>query len=306
MRWRKLGLIFEGRNAGPRWKTHCMAPAPILLDDATIRVYLGGWDAQGISRIHFLDLDAQDPTRILHVESDSVLELGEPGTFDDNGMFPGHVAWIGGRIHLHYTGFQLGEKIRYFNFGGLAVSDDGRAFLRHSRAPILDRSEEGLHVRAGQSVIEDGGLFRSCYSAGTGWCLVGDRMRPTYDVFYQESADPRIWKPEGRRILSCDPSVEHGLGRPQLIRMADEYCVFYTRRMIAGMRYHMGMARSPDCRTWTRADESLGLPLADSGFDSEMAYFPAVLRTASSTYLFYSGNGFGYGGMGCAVLEGKA
>ena len=54
---------------------------------------------------------------------------------------------------MYYTGFQLGHKIRHYNFGGLAISKDGGdTFKRYSQAPIMDRADEGLFVRAGQSI----------------------------------------------------------------------------------------------------------------------------------------------------------
>ena len=47
------------------------------------------------------------------------------------------------KIYLYYTGFQTGVNVPHYNFGGLAISEDGENFKRVSSAPILDRSDEG-------------------------------------------------------------------------------------------------------------------------------------------------------------------
>jgi hypothetical protein len=278
-----------------------MAPAAVELDDKRLRIYVGCWDEAGISRIGFIDVSSDDPQKVISVSSEPILNIGRDGTFDENGVFPAHATCVDSKIYLYYTGFMLGHKIRHYNFGGLALSEDGISFTRVSEAPVLDRADEGLHVRAGQSILVKNNIFHTCYSAGTGWADIGGVSRPTYDVFYQASPDGLTYAAQGKRIVACDHAVEHGLGRPQLIEWDGHYCVFYTRRLVS-MRYHMGCAISDDGTHWRRVDEWIDLPYGAPGsFDSDMVYFPNVIRTRGGrVYLFYSGNAFGGGGLGCA------
>jgi len=309
IRARKIGFVFKPEGMGPLWASHAMAPAPIRCDAQTIRLFVGGWTEEKIARIFSIDVSAQDPTRVLAVCPTPVLDIGRDGCFDENGVFPAHAYDLGeGRIYLYYTGFQLGHKIRHYNFGGLAVSDNyGQSFQRISEAPLLDRADEGLFVRAGQSIerAEDGG-FHVVYSAGSAWHLCAGEMRPVYDVYYQKSEDGLSLSKQGRKIISCDLSVEHGLGRPQIIRLGGRLRVFYTRRIIDGMKYFLGMASSDDGVTWQRDDEVFeSVPFGASGsFDAEMVYFPAAIQVDETTaYVFYSGNSFGRDGMGVIALE---
>ena len=303
--WRKRGFIFKADAINDWWHSHTMAPSAILLDARRIRIFCGCWNASKISSIGFVDVDSNDPIRILEVSQQPVLGSGRPGTFDDNGVFPAHASLHHGEVYLYYTGFQLVDKIRYTNFGGLAKSTDGRHFTRVSEAPILDRADEGLHVRAGQSVVEDHGIFKTCYSAGTGWELIEGQFRPRYDVFYQESLDGITYQKEGTCIVRCDPSVEHGLGRPQIARLGGDYYVFYTRRIKQDMKYQVGCAVLSDGREWRRIDDWVDLPFGSSGeFDSEMVYFPSVVQAGDRAFLFYCGNHFGRDGLGYAELEG--
>jgi predicted GH43/DUF377 family glycosyl hydrolase len=305
MRWQKHGLIAQPDHWRPWWRTHAQAPSAILLDEQTIRVFVGAWDELFVPRIGSIDLDADDPSRVLGWSENPVLDVGRDGCFDEAGVFPAHVLKVGDWVYFYYTGFQEGQKIRHYNFGGLALSQDGgRTFRRVSEAPVLDRTDEGLFVRAGQSILIEDAVFRTVYSAGSGWTHVGGKDRPNYDVFYQESPDGVTYAKAGQRILQADTTVEHGLGRPQLVKIRGRYYIFYTRRTL-DMKYHMGCAVSDDCQHWTRMDAWLGegIPHGQPGaFDCDMVYFPCVLDTGRKTFLFYSGNYFGQGGLGYAEL----
>lgn len=301
----KKGFIYSWDTPNLWWKTHTMAPSAIYWN-TKIRVFVGAWDDSPISRITYIDLDPLDPTKVLFVKEDApILDIGKEGMFDDNGVFPAHASVIDNKIYLYYTGFQKGDKIPHYNFGGLAVSEDGETFTRVSEAPVLDRKDEGLLVRAGQSVFVENCVFRTVYSCGNGFVFVGGKERPTYDVCYQESFDGLEYKSIGRKIVEANHCVEHGLGRPQIIKINEDYFVFYTRRML-DMNYFLGCARSKDCINWDK-DEDIFDQVTHSidGFDSEMIYFPSILYVPplDKYLLFYCGNGFGKTGFGYMVLE---
>ncbi len=287
----------------PWWRTHCQAPAPILVSADRLRVYCGCWDAQGISRIGYVDLDANDPRVVLGFSESPVLDIGEPGTFDENGLVPMGVGLVAGQVFLYYTGFQLGHKVRYYMFAGLGISQDGGAsFKRASRAPVLDRSEEGLCTRGGPTIIVEDNKVKMWYAAGTEWAEVGGKPRPTYSIYYLESPDGIEAGKRGHLCIAYDPRSEHGLGRPQVSKVGQVYKMFHTRRTI-DMKYSIGYAESPDGRHWTRKDSELGLTHSDGGWDSEMIYFPYLIQVGKEYYLFYNGNNFGGTGLGCARLK---
>ncbi len=304
MEFVKRGRILAFDQPNSWWYSHTMAPTAILWKDR-IRVFIGAWDRNGISRISYVDLDQKDPGRILHVhDAAPVLDIGMPGCFDDNGVFPGHASVFDNKIHLYYTGFQLGDKIAHFTFGGLAISSDGEHFERVSEAPILDRADEGLLVRSGQSVIYEDDCYKSVYSVGNHFVEVGGKARPSYDVCYLESLSTTDFAKKGQVIVKHDPELEHGLGRPQLIRIGERLYVIYTRRML-NMKYFMGAAWTDDGIHWQK-DEALFAKLIhpEQGWDSEMIYFPTVVQVPelTKTWLFYSGNHFGETGFGYAEL----
>ena len=68
-------------------ESHTMAPNALLINEETIRVFLGCWDRKQISRIGYIDVDATNPLKIIKISNKAVLDIGEDGTFDENGVF---------------------------------------------------------------------------------------------------------------------------------------------------------------------------------------------------------------------------
>lgn len=296
MKWKKLGLVYRAQD-------HAIAPCALVRDRKSVRVYAGFFDAMGISRIHRIDLDAADPTRVLGVSERAVLGLGRAGRFDDNGVMPASVCRANGAVYLYYTGFQLRTDVRYTMFGGLAVSrDDGETFERVQEAPVLGPAEEGRYFRGGPCALFEDGVFKVWYSGGSQWETVGGKPRPTYDLYYQESSDGARFADSGRLCLSYDRKTQHGLGRPQIFKAGGSYYLFYTIRT-RDMRYSMGVAVSRDGRAWTQRDDEIGLTHAAAGWDSEMVYFPSPFEAGGQVYMLYNGNDFGKEGFGLAKLE---
>ena len=305
MKFIKKSKVFEQTKKNDWWYSHTMAPTAIIWNNV-IRVFVGAWDKNGISRITYIDFDIKNPNNILNVHDQfPILDIGNDGTFDENGVFPAHAVVHNHKIFLFYTGFQKGQKIPHYNFGGLAISNDGENFERYSNSPILDRADEGLFVRAGQSFYYDIDSFKTVYSAGNTFVFVGGKQRPTYNIYFQELKSPTDLKKNGKEIISANHEIEHGLGRPQIIKINEYYYVFYTRRML-NMKYFIGCSRSIDCEKWEKYDQIFSKVLHSvKGFDSEMIYFPSVVYNPilDKYLLFYCGNGFGDKGIGYMVLN---
>lgn len=309
MKGLEMNFIKKGKIFTPItnqwWKSHAMAPSPILLDENTLRVFVGALNEDGISSIAYVDLDSSNPANVLNVSKKPVLMKGRSGTFDENGVFPASVYRYEDKIYLYYTGFQLGDKVRYFMFGGLAISDDnGNTFKRVSEAPVTDRTDEGLCFRGGPSVLYEDGKFKVYYSSGSKWVEVDGKDRPTYDIFFIESEDGINIDNRGIKCLEYNRNFEHGLGRPQILKDNGIYMLFYTRRT-KDMKYLSGYAESTDGINWIRKDDKLNLTHSPDGWDSDMVYFPNAIKYRDKYYLFYNGNNFGEKGFGYAELESK-
>jgi hypothetical protein len=67
--------------------------------------------------------------------------------------------------------------------------------------------------------------------------------------------------------------------------------------------YRIGYAESSNAINWIRKDESAGIDVSLTGWDSEMICYPFILDFQNIRYLFYNGNGYGRTGFGIAILE---
>ena len=302
MKWRKLGRVFVANGEYDWAQTHAYVPTPLLLDDKRIRVYAAFLDEQKVGRIGFVDVDANNPLKVLKVSKQPVLDIGDPGTFDDSGVTPIQIVRREGKIYMYYMGWQLGVKIRYFLFAGLAIGEDGGgAFKRYSRTPILDRTDNELFVRSALSILKDDDVYKTWYVSSGKWINIEDRLVPTYNIRYIESNDGIQYNGEGDVCLDLSNDDEYGFGRPQVIKEDNIYKMFYSIRTVS-RGYRIGYAESRDGLNWVRKDNESGIDVSQTGWDSEMICFASIVDVNSKRYMFYNGNNYGETGFGVAKL----
>ena len=303
MRWRKRGIIFCPYGSAAWARTGAMIPTPIRMGSA-IRVYFTSLDADGLGRPGFVDLAGDDPTRVIAAGDEACLDIGLPGTFDENGVLACSIVAANGQLWMYYAGFERGTRIRYRLLSGLAASEDGgRTFVRVTQTPVLERSPAELYFRGGPHVFHDGGRFRMWYVAGSSWTDVGGKQMPEYAIKYLESRDGRAWPGEGRPCIDVEDADEHGFGRPWVVRDASGgYEMFYSIRRRSLGAYRLGYATSADGLAWKRLDSRLGLDVSASGFDSKAIMYAAVVDVDGRRYCFYNGDDFGREGIALAEL----
>lgn len=300
MRWRKLGRVFAPDGSRPWMRTHAANPVPEQLHDGTWRVYFGSRDAAG--RTHVCSLDAAltpDGMRVLRVADEPVVSPSPPGPFDDSGASMGCLARDGDRTLLYYLGWNLGVTVPWRNFIGLAVRDrPGGPFVKHSLAPVLDRSPADPFSLTYPCVLRDGPLWRMWYGSSLTWgATEGDR---THAIKAAESADGVEWRRDGAVVVALRESGEWVVNRPWVLRDTDRYRMWYCYR---GDRYRIGYAESPDGRAWTRRDGRAGIDVSPGEWDGGMVCYPCVFDAGGGRYLLYNGDGHGRTGFGLAVLE---
>lgn len=304
MQWIKKGLIYRPENLP--WATNsALQPTPLILDENTIRLYVGLRDDEGRSRVGFVDVGSRNSGEIKRVSEKPALDLGAPGAFDENGVVPCAAVRHGDEVRLYYAGYQLGQSVRFFVFGGLAISrDGGETFTRYSRAPVCERTDDELLFRVIHTIFEENGIWRVWYGAGDDYEVSGSGYQlPRYNIRYMESPDGLTFpRAAGKVVLDCAPN-EYRIGRPFVVKREGFYQMFFgggDRRT----NYRLAYAESPDGINWTRSDGKIGIDVSASGWDSEMMAYPSVVKTASGeTYLFYNGNNYGRDGFGFAILS---
>ena len=299
-----MGHIYAPDGRVPWARQYAFPPTPYRLDDELLRIYVAFCDEHTVGRVGYVDVRLDDPAQVVHVSQRPVLDIGEPGCFDDNGVLPISVLPVGDALYMYYTGYQLGTKVSYFQFTGLAISrDGGDTFERWSRAPVVDRSDTETLTRASAFVSRQGGGFRMHYSAGAEWTMNrAGKPVPIYRLRWMDSDDPTSWPSEGNLCIDFAAEDEHAIGRPWLIGGTDPHRLLYSYRTTS-RDYRLGLALSADGISWDRRDEEVGIDVSADGWDSEAIAYGSVVEHEGAIYLFYCGNERGKTGFGYAELE---
>lgn len=303
MKFEKRGLIYCPNKENIWRQQFAMLPTPLLIGNV-LRIYLGICDANNVGRIGYVDVNPENPSEVIKVSEKPVLDIGLAGCFDDNGVVPVSILKTDNKIFLYYIGFQLGIKVPYYMFCGLAISEDnGESFYRYSKSPILDRINDEVYARCGVNVIKED-KYKMWYigSYKEGWTLSGGGRKPLYIMKYVESNDGINWKQPIIQCMEYKNNDEHGFGRPYVWRDEKNYKMLYSIRTYS-RGYYIGYAESEDGIKWNRKDEDAGIELSLSGWDSINLSYPYLYKYKNNTYLFYNGNGCGKSGVGYALLK---
>lgn len=306
----KKGLIYKAEGKHGFDFSHCHKPTPLLIDKDTVRVFFGARDKNNKTRTTFIDLDANELSRIKYIHDKPVIDLGKLGAFDDSGANVCSVVRVDDKVYMYYIGVNTSTTVHMRNAIGLAVSEDnGVTFNRLYDGAILDRSKDEPYYTGAVDVIKEESLWKCYYTCGLEWKLVNGKPEIFYHIKYATSENGIDWKRDN--ILCILPKNELEVSaRPCVFHEDGIYKMFYSRRDILNFRtdkkhgYRGGYAESIDGINWERKDELFLLsPSDDDGWDSEAIAYPYLLKLGDKKIIFYNGNGFGRSGFGYAVLD---
>jgi predicted GH43/DUF377 family glycosyl hydrolase len=296
----KRGLIFEPGSQGPWAASYATVPTAFVRRDS-VRIYFASLDHEKRGRVGYIDVDRTEPSRVLYVHPDPVLDLGETGTFDDSGVNPSCVLEVGDELWMYYIGWQRCERVPYMLFSGLAKSSDHVHFARHRRVPVLDRTDEEPFSRSAPFVLKDGPSFRMWYWSCREWSVSDGLLHYNNVIRHATSPDGIAWTSDPTPCVQPIGPDEYAVGRPWVIREGAGWRMWFSIRSFSN-RYTIGYAQSRDGITWERLSDDV-LARSSSGWDSEMVCYPSVVDVGDRRYLFYNGNRHGASGFGFASIE---
>ena len=88
MKWKKLGLLYVPDGERTWAVSHAASPTASMPNEDRVRIFVALLDRAQVGRIGYVDVEAANPLRVLQVSREPVLDIGVPGTFDDNGVMP--------------------------------------------------------------------------------------------------------------------------------------------------------------------------------------------------------------------------
>lgn len=308
MSWIKKGLIFNVDSSKEWNQTHAQVPVVDVLKDR-LRIYYATRNNFGKSNISYIEVDIDDPKKILYEHDELLFELGDIGTFDDSGIMPTSIIDIDDKKYLYYIGWTTRGTVPYHNSIGLAISKDGgRTFEKAFSGPIITTNHNEPYFSGTAFVIKESDRFKMWYLSCLGWKKKNSSIEPLYEIKYAESNDGINWNQNNISAVKLKEN-EGGLASAAVIKTDFGYQMWYCYRGIYAYRvskdesYRIGFAKSEDGIQWIRHDHLSGIDISENGWDSEMIAYPYIVEYNRRRLLFYNGNGFGKSGFGYAEWE---
>lgn len=308
MKWIKKGCIFSTNGQSEWMHSHAQCPTALVLPDR-IRVYFSARLSNQKSLPTFIDLEKDNPKKIKNVHPTPLLQMGNMGTFDEDGIIPSFILTMQEQIYFYYAGWSQSKNVPYKNFTGLAIShDNGVTFKKYSQAPCLTLNQFDPYSATGPCIIKNDNQFIAIYSTGITWKEIDNKLEHTYLLTYATSQDAIHWQPSGKIIIEPKDEFEAHC-KPSIIKIDDTYHMWYSRRGSHHFRqpgntsYRIDYAYSKDLFHWIKDESKPSIDVSEDGWDSEMICYPNIVNINNNYFMFYNGNGFGKSGFGYAMLE---
>jgi hypothetical protein len=316
MKWEKFGKIFDPTDyqLPDNCKEFAQSPQTLVFDDF-IRIYFStrAVESSGmfLSNIAYVDF-SKDLKRVIGVSNNTVIPLGELGTFDEHGIFPINPFKEGELILAYTCGWSRRASVSVETSIGIVYSDDnGNTFNRLGPGPILSSSINEPVLVGDGFVRKYNNTYFMWYIFGKNWIKSTESEPPArvYKIAYATSLDGINWdKEEAKQIVSDVIDENECQALPTVLEHNGIYHMVFCFRHASDFRtnpkrgYKLAYAYSKDLKNWIRDDAKLNFNLPDDGWDSRMMCYPHLFKVENQIYLLYNGNNFGKYGFGAAKL----
>ena len=305
MPWRKRGLIYRPDGSIKWSQTHAQAPAPLKINDTTIRVFFSTRNKQGLTQTGYVDLDIDNPKIIKNICKEPFIRLGKPGMHNDRGSMFGSIVVEKEEIKIYFTGWHVPITVDYECTIGLATTKNLDKIDYIFKGPLIYKNIYEPYWVGAPCVIKEKEQYKMWYISTFDNVEYNGKLEPVYHIKYATSLDGIDWKQSNEPIIKCDYDGE-ALGRPWVINEEGKYKMWFSKRgtkdyrSSSGEHYNMAYAESENGIDWIRKDNEVGISTSENGWDSEMIEYGSVYHDERRKYMFYNGNGFGREGFGYA------
>lgn len=297
--WNPQGVAFN--------KTFAQCPTVLEFDNFW-RIYYTNRDNANRSQIYFVDVEPENPNRLIKQHTKPLLPLGLVGSGDSSGTMATSILKHNKQIYLYYIGWSQRRDVPYNNQIFLAISDDnGENFKKEGPGPIISTSKEDPYFVGTFNVIKEYSrgfvFFRGYYLSCTEWKNINGNLEPTYLIKYTDSSDGISWKMPGHNVINYKHENE-AICNASVLKTLDNYQMWYCHRNIEDYKsnkknsYKIGYAESNHAKgPWVRKDELIKLQT-----DGIMAAYPNVIKCGKKLFMFYNTD-FGSSGIYYATFE---
>lgn len=299
IKWKKIGKIFCANNEFDWMKTHASNPVSRHISGDIYRIYFSVRDEQNRSSISYVDIDINNPTKIITKADKPVLTFGNIGLFDDMGVSMGCITKIKGETYLYYLGWNITKTAPWHNAIGAAKEQSDGTFKKISLAPILDRCDCDPYSLSYPWIFQEDDKYHMWYGSNLSWGTEQKSMK--HLIKYAYSNDGINWIRNGDIAINFHNDNEYAMSKPCVIKDNNIWKMWYSFR---GESYRIGYAESEDAKNWIRKDDQSGITISDeTSWDHKTVEYPCVFQHENRYYMLYNGNDYGSSGFGIAVAE---
>lgn len=299
--WEKLGLIIKP-NSKIQWMSKWTGASFAIKSKQKeiFDIYVTGRNNQNKSLIGIIKYNIKN-LEVVDIDENPILDLGERGTFDENGTSYPWLIENKGELLMYYTGWVPTVITPFQNHVGLAKwNNSKRKFERESKAPILERTNNDPFGTGSVCVIKENKKWKMWYTCFDKWGVLKNEEKHYYKIKYAESNDGINWERNNKVCIDFKNNNEYCIAKPSVIKINNLYHMWYTFR---GLEYMIGYALSKNGIDWERKDEIVRITTSKKGWDSKSICYPHVFKHEKKLYMLYCGNNYGEEGLGLAKLK---
>ena len=205
-----------------------------------------------------------------------IVSLGKSGEFDDMHIFAPAVADLDGKYLMWYPGSRGTRTERVFRLG-LATSNDGKQFDKHSDNPVLELEQPKLSILTPAVLRNPDGTTLREHGKLRMWFSSADLTKGGLHTLHETASSDGIqWsKPSGPLLENCYC--------PTVLKLGDEYQMWFSD--VSKRPWLFRRAVSTDGTHWT-VDERPVLQLSQA-WEAEVLVYPTVLKIDDAYLMWY-------------------
>ena len=221
MGWTKLGRIFK-TNRNLNWmSSYSSVPFALPLNESLIRIFFSPRDYQNRSHVAWLEININEPTKVLRLCREPFLKPGVIGSFDDCGVMPSWISAYEGKYWFYYIGWNVRNSVPFHHGLGRISFYSIQDLIDSNTAanaigPFMDRSEYDPFYITNPCIIEHKGELMMWYLSGINWFKDDETLKSKYIIKAATSKDGEIWHRSRDPIIDLKDDLEIALARPSV------------------------------------------------------------------------------------------
>jgi hypothetical protein len=286
-------------EVAPKWAaSHIQLPSARITSHGDIEIFYSTRDTDNRSHIVSFFVDRNDVGRVTEKSNNPIVNLGDHGTFDEDGLMMSSVLERGSISYIYYTGFRRCNGTGFTTAIGILVrnNDCGAVYNRFSQGPIIGASVAEPFFTNSPFVFYQNEKFHMIYGSGSGWNQNGEKHEGKYHLRIRESRDGLQWDDPGTDIF--EPNNFECATRASTLEQKDGFVLYFCVR---GMEEFRGGSNS--YKLWQSVYDVNDFKFARKNrvkftnpekIEKEnMQAYPSTFTVEGVNYLMFNGSDFG-------------